>query len=138
VIRSLGLVTVLFDRVLIGSYEKSWRSMGGCRVRIETTASWVTLGGCFCFSLSGWWRLRLSFSGTPATIPHLWIRLGRNRFVHSQEGQDDPGKRCWCFELQMVRSTFELNQPSARDQPARIFELFVPTTVSAVPTSNMT
>jgi len=26
-----------------------WRLMGGCRVRIETAASWVTPGGCFCF-----------------------------------------------------------------------------------------
>ena len=25
-----------------------WRWMGGCRVRIETAASWVTPGGCFC------------------------------------------------------------------------------------------
>lgn len=27
---------------------RPWRLMGGCRVRIETAASWVTLGGCFC------------------------------------------------------------------------------------------
>lgn len=27
---------------------RPWRLMGGCRVRIETAASWVTPGGCFC------------------------------------------------------------------------------------------
>ena len=31
-----------------------WRSMGGCRVRIETAASWVTPGGCFCRLTWGW------------------------------------------------------------------------------------
>ncbi len=28
--------------------------MGGCRVRIETAASWVTPGGCFCRLTWGW------------------------------------------------------------------------------------
>ena len=33
---------------------RPWRLMGGCRVRIETAASWVTLGGCFCRLIWGW------------------------------------------------------------------------------------
>ena len=35
-----------------------WRSVGGCRVRIETAASWVTLGGCFCRLIWGGVKVR--------------------------------------------------------------------------------
>jgi len=97
--------------------------MGGCRVRIETAASWVTLGGCFCRLTwgggQGWTLIAPLVVGggqfSALIFLALWFRLGRNRFVNSQEGQDDPGEGGWCFKLQMVRSTFELNQPSAGD-----------------------
>ena len=35
-----------------------WRLMGGCRVRIETAASWVTPGGCFYYWSRGGGQVR--------------------------------------------------------------------------------